>query len=699
MNEKIDKSVGITAKPINTRESDDKQEILREATDRAVIAHDYWKDNFNNAEQNLDFIAGNQYTSEELQESDLSNRVAMTFNKLPQFINKVVGSQRSTVQTIKVSPTGASVGMKEQEVESGSGKKIPLSLVLTDLIRDIEYQSNATSWYKMAFKHALEGGFGWLRVLTEYQPDGFDLDIKIRGQRDRWSIIVDPDAVEADKSDMNYCFISEKISLKEFNKRYPGKSHEPIAQSDEQKNSTFWGGEETVTVTEYFRREPYKKKIVLMSNNEVYNESDIKDLYEEFAEQGITPLKDRIATAHKVIWCKISQGDILEKEIEFPTSTIPVVPMFGREIDFRNKKVLKGLVDDGLDSQVALNKMRSGAIERIDGSPLSPFIATDKAIEGHEEMWAEANTTRYSTLIYKKGEERPQRDHGATVPVAEMQITNVLDEDMKASIGIYNASLGNKSNEISGKAIQARQQEADVGTFEFIDNYQTAIRRVGILVSEMIPRVYDTNRIIRVRGADGNTDTIEINKVVRDNQAGQDVVINSLSSGKHTVVISTGASYETKQEQNAAQILDLMKVNPQIGQVGSDLLVKNLDFAQSDVLGERLEKMIPKQFLSKEKQEELAKDAPPPQPSPEQIEAEAKKQEQEFQMQMKQQEAQIKQQEGELKLQIEQLKLQTAELNYKTKQIEAGAKFEEREDVKKEDMAKRIADRINKGAK
>jgi len=699
MEDTVDKSVGIVDKPIQVREGNSEQDILKEASDRAVIAYEYWKENMDRAEQNLHFIFGEHYSQEELKEKELDNRIAMTFNKLPQFINKVTGSQRSSVQTIKVSPTGASIGMAEPEFETGSGKKkIPLSRILTDLIRDIEYQSNAISWYKTAFKHSLEGGFGWLRVLTEYQPDGFDLDIRIKGLRDRWSVIPDPNAIEADLSDMNYCFITEKMSLKEFNRRYPNKSHEAIAGTDIDRHSTFWGDEDSVTVSEYFRREPYKKTIVQMSDNKTYNLDDIKDLFDEMADLGITEVKRRETTDYKVIWSKISQGDVLEEEIEFPTSTIPIVPVMGREHDFRGKRMLKGLVDDGIDAQVALNKMRSSAIERIDGSPLSPFIATDKAIEGYEEMWAEANTVRYSTLVYKKGEDRPQRDIGATIPTAELQITGVLDEDMKASIGIFNASLGETSNEISGKAIQARQAEADVGTYEFIDNYQTAIRRVGILITEMIPVIYDTNRIIRVRGADGQSDTIEINKVITDTETGNEVVVNSLNHGKHTVVIGTGASYETKQEQNATQILELMKANQQVAQVGSDLLVKNLDFADSDVLAERLEKMIPPEFLSKEKQAQLAEDRPEPQPSPEQIKAQSDQQ-------LKQMDIEAKQADNASKLELEKIKLQIAEVNLEKAKVELADKEKQdgrnlvaNEDKRRDNVAKGVVEQM-KGSK
>ena len=696
MSNGVDSSVGIVKDPINLRDSNKEDDILREAVKRATAGYDYWKYIFNKAEENVKFIYGDQYDQDDLNQKLEDNRIAMTFNKLPQFINKVVGAQRSSVQTIKVSPTGLSIGHEEPKFDTGSGKKgIPLSSVLTDLIRDIEYQSNAVAWYKMSFKQALEGGFGFLRVLTQYQDDGFDLDIRIKGIRDRWSVIVDPNAVESDLSDMNWCFINEKMSLDEFRKRYPGKSYDAIPGAD--TISALWSEDDTVTVSEYFRREAVTKEIVLMSDNKSYYSDELDKLMGEMAANGIVEVKRRKITTYKVIWCKISQSDILEPDIEFPTSTIPVIPVFGRENDLRGKRVYKGLIDDAIDAQIALNKMRSSAIERIDSSPLSPFIATDKSIEGRETMWRDANITRYSTLVYKKGEDRPKRDYGATIPTAELQITGVLDGDMKESIGIFNASLGATSNEISGRAIEARQSEADVGTYEFLDNYKNAIRRVGILITEMIPIVYDTNRIVRIRGIDGNSDTIEINKVLEDIETGKNTVVNCLDHGKHTVVISTGASYETNKQKNADQILELMRINPQVAQVGSDLLVDNLDFSDSNVLAERLQKMIPPEYLSKEKREQLAEDRPEPQPTMEQIKFQSD-------LQMKQMDLEAKKFDLEAKIELEKIKYDIAQLNLEKSKIELLAKQNNENDHEpqnnsqivesNEEIARAVADSI-----
>lgn len=687
-----DKTTGIVPKPIDLKTDKSDDSILEEARKRADAAYLYHEDNMNRAETDVDFIFGEQYTEDELSEREAENRLNLKFNKLPQFVNKVIGAQRSSVDSIKVTTTGASIGHKEPTMRTGSGKEISVTSAISDIIRDIEYQSNAISWYKMAFKHAVEGGFGYLRVLTQYQDDGFDLDIKIKGIRDRWSVLIDPKAMEPDRSDMNYCFISERISHAEFDKRYPGKSVSAISIQIKDASNTFWGDEDTITITEYFRREAYKKDIVLLSNGETHDLKDIEEELEELALKSITIVKQRKATAYKVIWCKINAYEILEKEIEFPTSTIPIVPVLGRETDFRTKKETKGLIFDARDAQKSLNIMRSAAIERIDSSPLSPWVATDKAIEGHEQMWAAANTTKFATLVYKKGEERPQRDMGATMPTAELQMASAFDEDMKGSIGMFNASIGQASNAVSGKGIKAQQAESDVGTYEFLDNYKMAIRRIGLLTAELVPKVHDTERIVRLRNIDGTTDTLEVNKEVRNDESGEMEVINDLNYGKFSVIITSGVSYDTKREENADKILQLMQVNPQVAQVGADLLVKNLDFEDAGALADRLLKMVPVNLLSPEKREEVEKDQPEQQPSPEQMTAQSE-------MESKQIELQMKQDDNAARVEVEKTRLLIAQTNLEIRRLELenAAAEDGRNIIKSEnDRRDKVVDKIIK---
>ncbi len=681
---------------------DDNMAFLLDAVKLANGAYSYAKENFANAEYSLSFIFGEQYTDFEINEKSEMNRLTLTFNKLPQFVNKVTGAQRATVHTIQVSPAISALAAGEDELEMNNDTKKKVSDALSDMVREIEYASNARAWYKMSFRHSLEGGFGYLRVLTEYQEDSFDLNIRIKGIRDRWSVLVDPYCQEPDMSDMNYCFINESMTKREFEKRYPGKSYEAMPGAQLAGLSSYWETEDMVTVSEYFRREPFKQTLALGTDGMTYIWDDIKDpeTLTQMAVNGIEITDFRDQDSYKVIWCKISQGDILEEDIEFPTTTIPIVPVLGRQYDFREKRRLRGLIDDAIDAQIAQNKMKSSAVERIDSSPINPFVATDKAIEGYESQWAEANSVKYSTLVYRKGEERPMREAGATMPTAELQTAHTLDEDMKSSIGIFNASLGAKSNEISGKAIQERQQEADVGTFEFLDNYNDAIRRTGLLVVELIPSIYDTNRLITLRNAEGETETVELN---RSGQGANGLPrsTNQIKKGRRNVEISSGKSYETKAKENASQILELMKVAPQVAEVGADLLVKNLDFAESDVLAERLEKTIPKQYLSKEKQEELAQDQAKPEPTPEENLQRMDMEMKQMDMDEKKADQAASLAENKLKLDIEKLKLQQAQVALESKVIEGnmsvareGVKASDANNKRKDEMSTAIIDQM-----
>ena len=651
---------------VNTNESQkNEHDFLFQARQRAIEAYDYHKENMDNANQDINFLYGNQYDPDELAELLENNRIAMTFNKLPQFVNNVIGSQRSNTQTIKVTPTGASIGKEEPKITTQKGKEYKLSDIYTDLIRDIEYTSNAKQWYQTSFKHAVEGGFGWLRVITKYQEDGFDQEILIKGIRDRFSVLIDPRAKEPDRSDANYAFIFGEMSRKEFNKRYPNKSSDTLAGANE--DTTLWYNEDNVIVAEYFRRVPKKKKLLLLSDGSTHYEDDIKDVLDELASNGITITNERMVTKTEVIWCKISAGSILEDDQVFPTSTIPIVPIFGREVDMKDKIRLKGLISDAKDAQKALNRLESSALEKADTAPLAPWIASDKAIEGHEIEWAEANTTNLSVLTYKAGQQPPQKTPPTPMPVAELQMSNTMDNHIKDSVGMQNASVGKQSNEISGKAIRARQAEADTANFEILDNYTRAIRRVGILVTELIPIIYDGERAIRIRSVDGKTDTVEINKTIVDEQTGKAFVINDLGLNKHTAVVTTGANYETAREENAEKILELMKVSPKVADIATDLLVNNIDFGDNDKLAERLLKTVPLNLLDEDEKEEVQKNQPKPEPSPEQLAQQAE-------MQGKQIEQQIKQEDNATKLELEKIKLETAKINLEIKRLEAVGK-------------------------
>jgi len=660
----------ISSQPVQTRENNSEEAILEEARERAAIALFGWKETFKNSREDEAFIAGAQWDAEALRDRELDGRPALVINQLQQYISRIAGAQKKQVQEIKISPVESN-SQEELSIKTIGNNDVKVSKVLEGVVRNIQSVSNATAHYKTAFRHGLTG-IGWLRVLTGYsRQDSFELDIKIEAIRDRLSVLIDPSAKESDYSDADYCFIHERISHEEFYKRYPGKK---IGSLDETSDTRFWGDDKTITVSEYFRREPVTRTLCLLSSGETVYKDDVKDIMDELADKGIYIARERKVRTYKIIWSKITANDILESDREFQTSTIPVIPVLGREAIINERRIYQGAVTHAKDPQTMLNFWQSAATERISLAPKSPYVGEAESIEGYEAMWKTANVKNYSFLPYKKGFQPPRREAPPSMPMAEMQMSQTMQQNIQSSIGIYDASLGKAGNETSGRAILARQSESDTGSFEFIDNLTNAMRRVGILLVELIPKVYDTERILRIKNPDGSGDFVEINKVVTDEQTGEDIIVNDLAMGKYDVVVTTGASYATKRIETADSMLQFAQAVPQVASVAADLIAENMDFNNSDAIAERLKKSLPPQILSKEDQEELMKDQPAPQPDPNLV--------------MQQQMAQMKTDQEKLKTQQEQLQTQQEKIKLEKEKLEYQKEQEEL-------MANTITDRIN----
>ena len=638
--------------------------LLELARERATLASNFWRDTYDMSRMDTAFAYGDQWDSEALQVR--KGRPTLILNKMGQFISRLVGDQRQNVQDGKIISSGNFDGTVRNASDT---KDYKISEVLEGLCRNIANQSNAPYQYKTAFQHSVEGGFGWLRVLTDYvDNDSFDLDLTIKAVRHKYTVMIDPNANEPDCSDMNYAFITERMSIEEFRKRWPdGMVGDLDRMSADQIG--FWGNDKTIVVSEYFTRKPVKRDLLMMSNGATHWYDEVQDVLDEMASMGINVTRKRKVNTYKVLWYKVTAHSILEGPIEWSGSTIPIIPVFGREINLDGKREFRGVIHDGKDGQRMHNYWWSAATERVALAPKSPWVGAAENFEGHEERWNTANITNWSYLPYTPTAtgDRPQRQDPPPMPSQELQIASLTEQGIKSSIGIYDAMLGQKSQETSGIAIQSRQQQGDTANFVFTDNLNLAIQRVYKILVETIPAVYDGNRIIRMHFADGTGDFVEINKTIRDEQTGKEVIVHDLGMGKYDVTVTTGPQYSTQRQEAANTLLEFAKSVPQAAQIGGDLIASNLDAPNMDIMAERLKKLLPPNMLTPEEQQEIAKDspppAPPPPPTPEQQIA-----------QMDMQSAQAKQQ---FDLQMQQLKIQEANIKLQTTQIEAQNKMEE----------------------
>lgn len=553
------------------------EDLLSQARARFKQAELFEKEDRDLAADDLSFAAGEQWDESIKRDRQRQGRPCLTTNRLPQFIRQVVGDARQNSPAIKVHPVD-------------DDADIDVAAIYEGLIRNIEGQSSAHSAYMTAFEHAVRGGMGHWRVTTEYaDDDAFEQDIRIRRINNPFAVHWDPNAKREDKSDAKWCFVSEWISKESFEEQWPDATPQDWEGDYKQNYSghtTYWLADDRVRIAEYWVKEPIKKTLGLLENGAVIEITDIK----EFTESGLIPVVSTRDTESHVVKCyKLSGHAVLEKAKEFPSKHIPVVSVFGPEEFIGDRVRHISLIRHAKDPQRMYNYWQTTIAEKIALAPKAPFIGTTKQFAGHEREWDSANVENRSRLTYtaEQGVPPPQRSEPAHLNPAELAQSAQAIDDLKATMGMYDASLGNQGNETSGKAIIARQREGDTSTFTWVDNLARAVEYTGRILVDMIPRVYDTKRIVRVLGEDDSVKMVEINQIV----GGE--MVNDLTVGKYDVVISVGPSYATRRSEAADSLMQFVQAVPSAAQVAGDLIAKSMDWPMADEMAKRLKKLLP----------------------------------------------------------------------------------------------------------
>jgi hypothetical protein len=570
--------------------SSEDEKLLSLARERFQLSAEATSDHRRESLDDLEFVAGNQWPHDVKRERELDGRPCLVSNRLPTYIRQVENDQRQNKPAIKVHPVDDNADPDTAKVFQG-------------LIRHIEYNSNADVAYDTAFAGAVRGGLGWFRIITAYKDaQSFNQEVLIKRIRNPFMVYGDPFSKEPDGSDQNFCFYIEDVSPKDFEELYPDAgehSSDTYESIGDQAPTWLPGG--SVRVAEYFYREMKPVDLVLLSNGAVFE----KGKEPKVLPEGVTVTKERTAKIPVVKWCKITGIKVLERG-EFPSQYIPIIPVVGEELDVNGKLILKGIVRDAKDPQRQLNYFISCQTETIALAPRAPFIGAEGQFEGHEAMWKTANKRNHPYLQYKPKTfadgspmPAPQRQvYEPPVQAITMALGQSVDE-MKAITGIHDASLGNRSNESSGIAIQRRNAQSQTSNFHLVDNLNRSIRHAGRILLEVAPKVYDTADVVRVIGEDGEQEIVKINQIFQ--KKGEDIEHN-LSVGKYDCTVEAGPSYATKRQEAVASMIELTKVHPQVAQVAGDLMVKNMDWPGAQDIAQRLRKALPPGMADDEKE-------------------------------------------------------------------------------------------------
>ena len=487
------------------------------------------------------------------QQREQAGRPAMAFPRCHTFVAQVANEARQNKPQIKFAPR-LDADKDTAEIYEG-------------LARYIQYASDAQVAYETAIEYSAGGSFGYWRFLTEYADDeSDDLDLKIKPVLDPLTIygVLVP-SIFGQKP--RFAFVVEEIPKEEYKARYPDTEMASLPWADIESKCPGWVGDDTVRIAEYW-------------------------YVEESRVEG------RRRPKWEVKFCKINGFEILpDTETDWVGSSIPIIPVLGKQMIIEGKPRLSSVVRPQKAAQQLINYSKTRIAETLSTSPISPFMVAEGQISGYEAEWKTLNTSMRPFLTYKtvdvNGKPVPPPTRQTFEPPIQSLSAFVAQEvdDMKATTGIFDASLGNQSNETSGQAILRRQQQANLSTMHFMDNLERSFKQGGDVIAEVCPKIYDTAREITILGEDEAPKIVKINQQHKD-EAGKDRHYD-LTRGKYDVVVTTGKAYGSKRAESFDTISQVVQTSPNMFPMVADILFRNSDMAGADQLAERFHKLLP----------------------------------------------------------------------------------------------------------
>ena len=579
-------------------------EILAEANARRARCLAFEADNLRDARDDFRKLAGHHWPEEAIRQREVERRPCITINKLPAFLHNVTNDQRQNKLGIKVHPVD-------------DGADIDTAEVLQGIIRHIEYASGADATYDTAAFHAAACGFGFFRIRTDYErEDSFDQTALFERFRNPFSVHIDPDSKEPDGSDQAFCFVDGTISRSDVKRTHPNASAAQSLETD--------GTDDAMLLcSEYYRIEQEPATLVRLSNGETGWKDDLLEL-----PLGVVIADERKSFRRRVMWRKLVASDTVDRggsgkpgqsvtftdvleTAEIPCRWIPVFPVYGEEIEIDGKVVRSGLIRNAKGPSVMYDYWMTAATEEVTLRPKTPYIGAEGQFEGHERKWQHANVQTFAYLEYKPKTiggilaPPPKRQPMADVPVGVLQMAMHAADEIKSTTGIFDSSLGARGTATSGVQEREQKRQGNVANFHFSDNLTRAVRHAGRCLVDMIPRIYDSERVVRILGDDEEVSHATINKPLAapemDEKTGAiRTVLNDLTVGTYDVTVTAGASYSTQRQEAADAMVSFGQSWPKLMDVAGDKVVKAMDWPGADEIAERIKRTIPQELLGDE---------------------------------------------------------------------------------------------------
>ena len=536
---------------------------------------------------------------------DVSARPCLTMNLIRQHNLQIANSAKKNKVQVQI-------------VGKGKGASADSAEMIQAIVSDIQYKSDAQQAYGLARAFQVDGGCGYWRLATDWAgPDSFDQIIKILPIEDPLMVFLDPDVRMVDGSDAKWGFVYDRVPKGQFREAYPKfagvSGASPLGAIND---ATDWADKDHVIVCEYFRKKLVADRLMSFvdpadGQRKALRESAMPDgMWRRLAADSSARWRDVWDT--QVDWM-LWVGETKIDETVWPGTSIPIIRCLGEETIINGVLDRKGHTRAMKDAQRMLNYNASGQVEFVALQSKTPWTGAAAAIEDHESLWNTANNENHAFLPFNHLDDNgdplppqalPQRVQPPTAsPAYETGMSTAFNQMMMVS-GQWQNTMGMAGAERTGAAIDKRIDQGDTATFHFEDNFQTSIVFTGKQIVELIPKIYDTERVLQLQASDGSPLELLINPamkqsalVERDAQAQVVKRVLNPMVGEYEVQAIPVAATGTKREQTVEALTLILTQAPALTGVLGDLLMSAMDFPGAQEAAQRLRRMVPPQAL------------------------------------------------------------------------------------------------------
>lgn len=520
---------------VETLTGDEK--LLKEIRDRYTAWVDKWRDAREERKTDMRYILGDPWTDQDRQARKDDGRPCINHDELGQYINAAIGNMRAAKRGIQCAPAGEGSDDKTAELAQ-------------NLIRSIEYKSQAQGAYLTAYQAMLEGSYGFIRIGRQYvsqDPDAEDdQEIIISNIPNPDSVVYDPDCKKADWSDPRAVYVLDPMPIDEFKRQFPDAEVRDFSEED-RRIAKDWIGDKTILVAEYW----------LIEIQRTWNRKHTRKVEKRTVCQYIT-----------------NGVEILEKNPQ-PGELIPIIPFFGIERWYDEgggpARKINSMVRLARDPQMSLAYLCSQQMEEAGLTPKVPYLGYVGQFETDKEAW---DTATRKPHAYLQVDPIPDTAQGTVLPLPErvpftpnIQAYEIGKDScrraVQSAMGISPLPTAmQRDNAKSGVALERVQQQQAIGTLTFVDKFEAGLAYAGRVIDSWIPATYGReDRQVGVRLPDGSSKVVRLNtpQPYLDAKTQQQEQ-HPVAAGQHDITISAGPSSDSTR-QAADDFLNILISN------------------------------------------------------------------------------------------------------------------------------------------